>query len=110
NWNSDRGEHDPANEIEKLALVSGNLEIGEFGEPSPEDRKNPSVRPRSTTAECRRCPELPPASIPAVVAASRGENRRPQPRRRRCPDPGRPLANGPRPSSFFFSQAQPKPS
>ncbi|PKI69414.1 hypothetical protein CRG98_010212 [Punica granatum] len=36
-------------------------------------------------AKHRRRPELSPASIPAVVAASRGENSRPRPRRCRCP-------------------------
>ncbi|PKI53102.1 hypothetical protein CRG98_026507 [Punica granatum] len=43
------------------------------------------VRSRSTMVKHRRRPELSPASIPALVAASRGVNRRPQRRRRRCP-------------------------
>ncbi|PKI44739.1 hypothetical protein CRG98_034870, partial [Punica granatum] len=65
-------------------LVSENLEIGDFGNrrrktaitaPIPTDLA--SVRSRSTTAKHRRHPELSPASFPAVVAASRGESRRP---------------------------------
>ncbi|OWM90160.1 hypothetical protein CDL15_Pgr006481 [Punica granatum] len=39
-YNSERDEQDPVREIEKLALVSRNFEIGELGEPSPENRKN----------------------------------------------------------------------
>ncbi|PKI51417.1 hypothetical protein CRG98_028213 [Punica granatum] len=69
----------------------------------PAGPERPNRGPRLTTAKCRRRPELPPASIPAVVAASRDKNRRPQPRRRRCPEPGRPSANGPRPISLSFA-------
>ncbi|PKI59014.1 hypothetical protein CRG98_020582 [Punica granatum] len=64
----------------------------DFGKPSPETVIIPPiptdyapVKSRSTTAKRRRCPEPSPASIPAVVAASRGENHRPQPCRRRSP-------------------------
>ncbi|OWM68188.1 hypothetical protein CDL15_Pgr016388 [Punica granatum] len=77
-------EQDPVSEIKQLALISENLEIGDFGNrrrktaitaPNPTDLA--PVRSRSTTAKHRRRPELSPASIPAVVAASRGENCRP---------------------------------
>ncbi|PKI59301.1 hypothetical protein CRG98_020293 [Punica granatum] len=92
--------------------------FGEFGdrrfrEPSPENRDNPPiptdsapVRSRSTTAKHQRRPELSPASIPAVVAASKGENRRPPASSPPLPHPGRPSANGPRPISLSL-QARP---
>ncbi|PKI36956.1 hypothetical protein CRG98_042657 [Punica granatum] len=50
------------------------------------------VRPRSTTAKHRRCPEPSPASIPALTTASKGENRGPQ-RGRRCSRRSRPPAS-----------------
>ncbi|PKI69396.1 hypothetical protein CRG98_010194 [Punica granatum] len=65
------------------------------------------VRSRSTTVKHRRRPELSPAPSRAVVAVSKGQNRRPQSRRRRSRRSRRPPANGPRPISLS-SQAQPK--
>ncbi|PKI48924.1 hypothetical protein CRG98_030700 [Punica granatum] len=53
--------------------------------PGPEKKKAVStpVKSKSDTVQPKRCPKPSPAPSRAVVAASRGENRRPQRRRRR---------------------------
>ncbi|PKI32523.1 hypothetical protein CRG98_047087 [Punica granatum] len=88
--NSDAHEQNPVRENGKFALVLGNFEIGrirnhrrKIAKSSPIPTVLTLVKPRSTTAKHRWCPEPSPASIPALTAASRGENRRPQRRRRR---------------------------
>ncbi|PKI59342.1 hypothetical protein CRG98_020273 [Punica granatum] len=66
------------------SLLRKNLEIGDFGNRRRKTAITASistdlapVRCRSTTAKYRRRPKLSLAPFPAVVAASRGENRRP---------------------------------
>ncbi|OWM67755.1 hypothetical protein CDL15_Pgr017452 [Punica granatum] len=88
--NSDEHEHNPVRENGKFALVLGNFEIGrirnrrrKIAKSSPIPTVLTPVRPKSTTAKRRQCAEPSPASIPALTAASKGENRRPQSRRRR---------------------------
>ncbi|PKI56849.1 hypothetical protein CRG98_022807 [Punica granatum] len=64
------------------------------------------MRSRLTTAKHRRRPELSPASFPALIVVSRGENRRLQRRHCRCPpDPGRPWLTGLGPVRFFAGPA-----
>ncbi|OWM87056.1 hypothetical protein CDL15_Pgr017641 [Punica granatum] len=98
----------------KFALVLGNFEIGrirnrrrKIAKSSPIPTVLISVRPRSTTAKRRRCPEPSSASIPAPTAASRGDTAARSVVATVLGDPDRPSANGPRPISFA-SQAQPK--
>ncbi|PKI54061.1 hypothetical protein CRG98_025555 [Punica granatum] len=74
----------PSKRNQKISSRFGEFGDRRFREPSSENRDNPpiptdlaSVRSRSTTVKHWRRPELSPASIPAVVAASKGENRRP---------------------------------
>ncbi|PKI48004.1 hypothetical protein CRG98_031597 [Punica granatum] len=58
------------------------------------------AKSKSDTAKPKRCPEPSPEPSRAVVAASRGENRPRSLVAAAPPDPGRPLANGPRPISL----------
>ncbi|PKI71078.1 hypothetical protein CRG98_008543 [Punica granatum] len=80
----------------KLALDLADLKIGYFGNPRRKTRPFPLIpavstpaKSKSDIAQSKRCQGPSPEPSRAVVAASRDENRRPQPRRRRPPDPGR---------------------
>ncbi|OWM75762.1 hypothetical protein CDL15_Pgr009406 [Punica granatum] len=85
----------------------GDLKIRDFGNPRRKTRPFPSIpavstpaKSKSDTAQSKRCLGPSPEPSRAVVAASRGENRRPQPRRRHSPRSGPLLANRPRPISL----------
>ncbi|PKI57084.1 hypothetical protein CRG98_022588 [Punica granatum] len=112
-YNSKGDEQDPVREIEKLALVWGNFEIGDFGNPHRKTRLFPSIpavstpaKSKSDTAQPKWCPKPSPEPLsrrPGARIATRS------PVAAAPPDPGRPLANGHRPISFA-SQVQPRSS
>ncbi|OWM77802.1 hypothetical protein CDL15_Pgr004496 [Punica granatum] len=107
-------EEDPLREIGKLALVSGNLEIGELGKPSPE---NPKILPDS---DCLNAGEAPidhdeaqavPRAISRVHSGPhRGvQGREPPPAAPwppLPPDPDRPWLTGLGPVRFFAGPAR----
>ncbi|PKI71075.1 hypothetical protein CRG98_008540 [Punica granatum] len=64
------------------------------------------AKSKSDTAQSKRCQGPSPKPSRAVLAASRGENRRPQPRRRRPPDPSRSSLTGLDPFPCFAGPAQ----